>query len=188
MLHKGLFGAMALAGTLIVTSASAATYEYDTVFADSETISIDAQVAGTYPARSEVLVKMPNNNQYAVPVGEGADLSIWRENELVTVSITQGLIIEVTDTEAADPGYTYVLVDDTSDFDGIPDNVLVRQLTVTTTIKSVDMETGYVTFLAPSGDERRGLYADPDTLRALDVEKGSLFELTYFDAIDIEQR
>ncbi|WP_108658992.1 hypothetical protein [Acuticoccus kandeliae] len=188
MFHSRLFCAFALASSLVATSASAAKYEYETIFASAETVSIDAQVAGTYPARSEVLVKLPNNNQYAVPVPAGSDLAMWRENALVTVSITQGLVIEVTDAVTAEPSYSYAVIGDADDFAGIPSDVLVRQLTVVTTIESVDKSTGYVTFLAPSGDMRRGMFADPAKLEALDVKPGAFFELTYFDSIDIDPR
>ena len=160
---------------------------YETIFAEAVSEQYRLQVAGTYPARSEVLVKLPNNNQYAVPVAPGSDLSVWKTNELVVVTITQGLVIEIESPSAgAAPGLTYAVLNGTDVLAGIPDDVLVREVQLVTRVTAVNQDTGAITFEAATGDVRTAVAADPAIVKAAHVRPGELLVLTYFDAIDIE--
>lgn len=181
-------GALAL-GIPLATAAIAETPAppaYETVFAEATTSTFDLQVAGTYPARSEVLVKLTNGNQYAIPVPEGSDLSVWRENMLVRVTITQGLVMDLAEGAGQEPGYAFEVVTG-EELTGIPEDILVRQITYVTPVEEIDVEERTVTFVAPAGDKRTALVAETVDITTFSEEEAML-TLTYFDSVDIARR
>jgi len=159
---------------------------YETVFAEESTSTFDVQVAGTYPARSEVLVKMRNNNQYAIPVPEGADLSVWRENMLVRVTITQGLVMDIAAGADATESFTYEVIGAEA-MSGKPEDVLVRRITWVTPVEEVDVSERTVTFVAPAGDTREAAVAETVDIETFS-DRDATVTLTYFDSIDIARR
>lgn len=192
MIHRQLANSAATAALALVLpagpAAAAEPRAYETVFAEAVTTTYDMQVAGTYAARDEVLLKRANGNQYAVPVAPGSDLSIWRENELVTVSVTQGMMIAIAPSDAGEPGIAYEVLNGTGELEGIPSDVLVREVTLVTRVTEVNRDTGAVTFEAAAGGTRTAVLADPSLLSGIAPGGRDLLELTYFDAIDIEKR
>lgn len=177
---------LAAAAALSTAALAADPPAYETVFAEATTSSYDVQVAGTYPARSEVLVKFPNNNQYAIPVPEGSDLSVWRDNMLVRVTITQGLVMDLAEGTSGGESFSFEVIGAQA-MTGKPDDVLVRQITFTTPVKEVDVEERTITFLAPAGSERSAPVAE-----AVDIERfaetDATLTLTYFDQVEIARR
>lgn len=179
-----LVGAAALG--LTAASASADTYDYDAVFADATAVTFDAQVAGTYPARSEVLVKLLDNNQYAIPVDPDSDLSMWRENDLIDVTVRQGLVLAISDTGGAEPGWSYEVMNETGEIDGIPEDVVVRKITLVGEIEEVDTESKTITFVAPAGDRRTAVVSDTVSLESVSSE--GILEIVYLDEITVETK
>lgn len=174
----------ALATTVPATAADAPSYE--TVFAEATTYTLNAQVAGTYAARSEVLVKLPNKNQYAIPVPEGSDLSVWRENMLVKVTIEQGLVMDIAKGSDAQETFSYEVIG-AEDMSNMPHDLLVREITWVTPVKEIDVEERTVTFVAPAGDTREATVAEAVDIEAFKAEDATL-KLTYYDSIDIARR
>ncbi|XWN31047.1 MAG: hypothetical protein ROR55_26925 [Devosia sp.] len=178
----------ALGLSLAVASADASErLKYEAIFAEAESVKIGAQVAGTYPARSEVLVKLRNNNQYAVPVVPGSDLSVWRENALIDIIITQGLIVDVR-RGGEDIPFTYTVVTDTDVIEGAPSDKVVREIRYTTTIREVGANHETVVFEAEAGDQRLAVVSTPESLKEMGIKAGDRVDLVYFDEIDIESR
>lgn len=181
---RGAAAGLALA--LAPGLAAAEPRQYDTVFAEAATARYDLQVAGTYPARDEVLLKLPNGNQYAVPVAPGSDLSVWRENELVRLDVTQGLVVALEPAGSAEPGYSYTVVNDTAVMDGIPDDVLVRRIEIVAPVEEVDVEAATITFEAPVGETRTAPVVEASLVET--IESGALVDFTYFDAVEVTRR
>lgn len=77
------------------------------MFGDAQVTSFKAQVATTNKMERQVVVKLTNGNQYAVPVPDGFDLAEVRENQFVTVEHLQGLILDVQKSDADEPGVSY---------------------------------------------------------------------------------
>jgi len=177
----------ALAALASTTPAALAdTPSYETVFAEATTYTLDAQVAGTYPARSEVLVKLPNKNQYAIPVPEGSDLSVWRNNMLVKVTIEQGLVMDIAKGSDAEESFTYEVIG-AQDMSSMPNDLLVREITWVTPVKEIDVEERTVTFVAPAGDTRKATVAEAVDIESFKEDNATL-KLIYYDSIDIARR
>lgn len=185
---KSLIGGLAAALLIAGVAHAQDAPNFVDIFADAETVTIDGQVAGTYDAKNELLLKLRNNDQYAVPMAAGADLSAWRTNELIRVKILQGIVVDVRDDPKGEAGYTYEADDAWAEVDGIPSDLVVRRVTLTSKLDKVDRESGAVTFTAPDGEVRTVRVADPEMLKALDIEAGEEVDVTYFDAVGVERR
>ncbi|MEM6848421.1 MAG: hypothetical protein AAF580_10155 [Pseudomonadota bacterium] len=185
-----LFPALLAAAVLTAgaAQANADAPDFDLIFAEAETVSFDVQIAGTYEARNEVLVKLPNRNQYAVPVPADTDFSKWRTNMLVTVSITQGMVINLSRAEDdAEPFVYETLTSD--DIENLPADILARRITYAVPIDSVDVKEGEVTFTSFAGDKRTASVSQ-DTAEAVKAfgTDNAIGELTYYDSIAITER
>jgi hypothetical protein len=180
-----------LAFALAVAGAAAAsaqdTYSYDAVFANAATTSFEAQIAGTYPARNEILVKLANRNQFAVPVDPDSDLSMWRRNDVVEVSMAVGQVVGLSNAKTRETSYSYEVVTDTGVMQGVPDDSVVRKVTLVTSLKNID-PAGFVTFVAPSGEEQTAMLQDIGLIEGYNRGGAGLVELTYFDDIDVRRR
>ncbi|MBJ3777635.1 hypothetical protein [Acuticoccus mangrovi] len=186
-MKRFLIATAALLSLGVAAHAAESKLKYEDVFADATEVVIPVQVAGTYEERSELLVKLPNDNQYAVPVADPADLAAWRKNDLVNVVITQGIVADVRRGGPA-PAFSYTVLDDTEVLDGIPEDTLVRQITVTTTVKDIEEDIDQIVFLAAAGDDRTATVMTPGMLKKAGLKPGDLVDLIYFDEIDIEPR
>ena len=185
-----LVTALFAASVLAVGAAQADTKapDFEVIFADAETVSFDAQIAGTYEARNEVLVKLPNKNQYAVPVPPDADYSKWRNNMLVTVTITQGMVINLARAEDDAEPFVYELLTG-EDIEDLPADILARRITYAVPIDKVDVREGKVTFTSFAGDQRTASVskAAAEAVKEFGT-RNAMGELTYYDSIAIIER
>lgn len=176
-----LVAAAAAAPAIAVAPAHA--QQLDEIFVDAAATEFSAQVAGTYPARNEVLVKVANGNQFALPVAAGTDLSVWRTNEVLDVVVTQGAVTELAPAAAATPEATFSVL--TEDVPGAPEDAVVRTVTASFPAESVTVSETTVSFVGPEGVARTALIAEGVTIAPI---TGEWVTITYFDAIDISRR
>lgn len=162
--------------------------DFVAMFAAAETIDIDGQVAGTYDTKNELLVKIRNNDQFAVPMAAGADLAAFPKNALVKVSFTEGVVVDVRKNAGGAPGVTYETDSVWAELDGVPSDSLVRRVTLTSKLEAVDHADGKVTFIAPHGEVRTLAVEPASLLSELDIERGELVDVTYFEAIGVSRR
>lgn len=162
--------------------------DFVAIFAAAETSEIDGQVAGTYGSKNELLVKIRNNDQFAVPMAAGADLAAYPKNALVKVTVTDGIVVDVRKNAGGAPGVTYETDSDWAELDGVPSDSLVRRVTLTSELEAVDHENGKVTFVAPHGEVRTLTVEPASLLSELDIERGELVDITYFEAIGVSRR
>ncbi len=163
--------------------AVAQTVEIDEVFSSATTVEYTAQVAGTYPARNEVLVKNANGNQFALPVAAGTDLSVWRTNEVLNVVITQGAVTEISPSSVATPEASFSVL--TEDVPGAPEDSVVRSVTASVPAASITVTETTVTFIGPDGMERTAPIAAGVTVEEI---SGEFVTVTYYDAVDISRQ
>lgn len=191
---RGIAAALALSAFAIVpaaaqtatttTAQTAPAQNFVDVFGDATVTTFKAQVATTNKMEQQVVVKLTNGNEYAVPVPEGFDLAEVRENQFVTVEHLQGLILDVQKSNAGEPGVTYdVRSVDIDDADRLPEGLTIRSVTLTIKIEKIDHSAGTVTFEAPSGEKRTVAMLHPDMVKELDVKPGDLVDLTYFEGV-----
>lgn len=185
-----LFAAMfaALVALPAVPAAAQDVPDFVDVFAAAETTEIDGQVAGSYESKNELLVKIRNNDQFAVPMAAGADLSAFPKNALVKVSVTDGIVIDVRKNAGGAPGVTYETDSAWAELDGVPSDSLVRRVTLTSELEAVDHKEGKVTFIAPHGEVRTLTVEPASLLSELDIKSGELVDVTYFEAIGVSRR
>lgn len=180
--------AAALAATLAAGSAAADQVAYTEAFANAETSSFTAQIAGIYAARSEILVKLPNRNQFAVPVDPDTDLSVWRTNDVVEVTVSTGEVVGVNTMPADSPqSVTYELVTDTT-MSAMPDDSVVRLVTLVTRMSAMDPDKGLITFVAPTGEERTALMTDMGMAAGYDRGGRGMVQIQYYDDIDVARK
>jgi|GEM_PF-2093866 len=176
--------APAAAQTATTTAQTAPAQSFVDVFGDATVTTFKAQVATTNKMEQQVVVKLTNGNEYAVPVPEGFDLAEVRENEFVTVEHLQGLILDVRKSTADAPGVTYdVQSVDIDDADRLPEGLTIRSVTLTIKIEKIDHSAGTVTFEAPSGEKRTVALLHPELVKDLDVKNGDLVDLTYYEGV-----
>ncbi|MGX1307668.1 putative membrane protein [Amorphus suaedae] len=177
------------ATTTTKTTATATTtpsQSFVDVFGDATVTTFKAQVATTNEMENQVVVKLRNGNQYAVPVPVGFDLAEVRENQFVTIENLQGLILDVEKSSADQPGVTYNVDDvDLTDTDKLPEGLTIRSVTLTIQIEKIDRKAGTVTFEAPSGEKRTVALLHPEMLKTLDVKDGDLVDLTFYEGVGI---
>ncbi|WP_367197911.1 hypothetical protein [Amorphus sp. 3PC139-8] len=159
---------------------------YVDVFGDAEVETFKAQVVTTNKMENQVVVKTPNRDEYAMPVPPGFDLDEVRENQFLTVSHLQGLILDVAQSKAEEPGITLDLDVTLADPDKLPEGLTVRNVTLTAKILEISQESGTVTFEAPDGEKRTVALVHPELLKKLDIKSGDLVDLHYYDALGVE--
>lgn len=180
---------LTIAALMVLSTASAsatdAKPDYATVFAEAEVSSYEVNIAGTYDVRSEVLVRLRNRNQYAVPVPVGSDLSKWRENAPATVTIAQGVILDVVRADANAEPFVYEVLT-AEDMVNLPADLVAREVTYAIPVRDVDIKEDTITFVAAAGGTRTAP-ASAEIIETITEFKASnaLAELTYYDAIAI---
>lgn len=182
---------LVLAGCFALWTSSASSQEapdFVDIFANAETVQIDGQVAGTYDVKNELLVKIRNNDQFAVPMAAGADLGAYPKNMLVRVSITEGAVVDVRKAEKAEPSVTFETDSAWADVEGAPADALVRRVTLTAKLEHVDHEAGKVTVVAPYGETTELHVKPPSVLKDLGIANGEVADLTYFEIVDVDRR
>lgn len=172
---------------LLVATATNAQDTYLESFANAASTSFTAQIEGTYPAEQSVLVKLANRNQFALPVAPDTDLSAWKPNQVVEVTITTGKVVGVETTPATAPTYNYEVLT-TTDMTGTPADSVVRLVTITTTLTALDPDKGLITFVAPTGEEQTALMYDIGRAAAWDRGGRGMVEIKYYDEIDIVRK
>jgi len=176
----------AAAQTATTTAQTAPAQSFVDVFGDATVTTFKAQVATTNKMEQQVVVKLANGNQYAVPVPDGFDLAEVRENQFVTIENLQGLILDVQKSTADQPGVTYNASDvDLDDTDKLPEGLTIRSVTLTIQIDKSDRTAGTVTFEAPNGEHRTVALLHPELVKSLDVKDGDLVDLTYYEGVGI---
>lgn len=176
--------APAAAQTATTTAQTAPAQSFVDVFGDAQVTTFKAQVATTNEMERQVVVKLTNGNQYAVPVPDGFELSQVRENQFVTVEHLQGLILDVQKSTQDAPGVTYDIDSvDLDDTDNLPEGLTIRSVTLTIQIEKIDRKAGTVTFEAPNGEKRTVALQHPEMLKTLDVKDGDLVDLTYYEGV-----
>lgn len=156
-------------------------------FGDAAVTTFDVQVVGVYADRGELLVKTPNNNQYALYLPEVIDdPQLTEKNRVVEVSYVLGVVMDIEVFPGGDPSFT--VADDVTwtDQGDLPDDFVKRLVTATAKIVSVDDANGTVTFIAPDGETRTAVVHDPKILKEMKVRPGDLANITYFEAINLD--
>jgi len=168
------------------TTATTASQSFVDVFGDATVSTFKAQVATTNEMENQVVVKLRNGNQYAVPVPDGFDLAEVREDQFVTIEHLQGLILDVQKSTADQPGVTYS-VDNVAlnDTDKLPEGLTIRSVTLTIEIEKIDLKAGTVSFEAPNGEKRTVALLHPEMVKSLDIKNGDLVDLTYYEGVGI---
>jgi hypothetical protein len=188
---RGIAAALALAAFAFApaqaaeTATTAPAQSFVDVFGDATVSTFKAQVATTNEMENQVVVKLANGNEYAVPVPEGFDLAQVRENQFVTVERLQGLILDVQKSTADAPGVAYDVDVTLSDTDSMPAGLTTRSVTLTIQIEKFDHEKGTVTFEAPSGEKRTVALLHPELVKELGVKPGDFVDLTYYEGVGI---
>ncbi|MDQ0316707.1 hypothetical protein [Amorphus orientalis] len=184
--------AAAAALSVVALSPVAAQNSTDTVtyvdaFGDAQLTGFKAQVVTTNKMESQVVVKTPNQNEYAVPVPESFPLDQVRENQFLTVQHLQGVILDVEKSKADEAGVTYDLDVDIDDSDSqMPSGLVTRNVALTAKVLGVSHSDGTVTFEAPSGEKQTVKVQQPDLLKDLDIKTGDFVVLTFYDAVGLE--
>ncbi|MGX1097032.1 hypothetical protein [Amorphus sp. MBR-141] len=178
--------ALAQTATTATTATTTASQSFVDVFGDATVSTFKAQVATTNEMENQVVVKLRNGNQYAVPVPDGFDLAEVREDQFVTIEHLQGLILDVQKSTADQPGVTYS-VDNVAlnDTDKLPEGLTIRSVTLTIEIEKIDLKAGTVSFEAPNGEKRTVALLHPDMVKSLDIKNGDLVDLTYYEGVGI---
>lgn len=178
--------ALAQTATTATTATTAPSQSFVDVFGDATVSTFKAQVATTNEMENQVVVKLRNGNQYAVPVPDGFDLAEVREDQFVTIEHLQGLILDVQKSTADQPGVAYSVDDvDLDDTDKLPEGLTIRSVTLTIEIEKIDRKAGTVTFEAPNGEKRTVALLHPELVKSLDIKDGDLVDLTYYEGVGI---
>ncbi|WP_018700783.1 hypothetical protein [Amorphus coralli] len=189
---RGVAAALALSAFAVApaaaqtatTAQTAPTQSFVDVFGDAQVTTFKAQVATTNKMERQVVVKLTNGNEYAVPVPDGFNLEEVRENQFVTVEHLQGLILDVQKSTEDAPGVSYEVDSiDIDDSDRLPKGLTIRSVTLTIQIEKMDRRAGTVTFEAPNGEKRTAVLQDPEVLKTLDIKDGDFVDLTYYEGV-----
>jgi len=189
---RGVAAALALSAFAVApaaaqtatTAQTAPAQSFVDVFGDAQVTTFKAQVATTNKMERQVVVKLTNGNEYAVPVPDGFNLEEVRENQFVTVEHLQGLILDVQKSTEDAPGVSYEVDSiDIEDSDRLPKGLTIRSVTLTIQIEKMDRRAGTVTFEAPNGEKRTAVLQDPEVLKTLDIKDGDFVDLTYYEGV-----
>jgi len=189
---RGVAAALALSAFAVApaaaqtatTAQTAPAQSFVDVFGDAQVTTFKAQVATTNKMERQVVVKLTNGNEYAVPVPDGFNLEEVRENQFVTVEHLQGLILDVQKSTEDAPGVSYEVDSiDIDDSDRLPKGLTIRSVTLTIQIEKMDRRAGTVTFEAPNGEKRTAVLQDPEVLKTLDIKDGDFVDLTYYEGV-----
>jgi len=185
--------AAALAAVLSVTAlpafADPITITVEDAFGDAVATTFDVQVVGVFAERSELLVKTPNKDQYALYLPEVInDPELTVKNRVLEVSYVLGVITDIEVFPGGEPGFTVADNVTWADQGNLPDDFIKRLVTATAKIESVDMANGTVTFIAPDGETRTARVQDPKILKELKVRPGDLADITFFEAIELDAK
>jgi hypothetical protein len=165
------------------------TITVEDAFGAAEVETFDVQVVGVFPERSELLVKTPNKDQYALYLPEVInDPELTVKNRVLEVSYVLGVVTDIEVFKGGEPGFT--VADDVTwgDEGSLPADFVKRLVTATAKIESIDMANGTVTFIAPDGQTRTARVRDPKILKELAVRPGDLADVTFFEAIDLDAK
>lgn len=165
------------------------TVTVEDAFGDAVATTFDVQVVGVFAERSELLVKTPNRDQYALYLPEVInDPELTVKNRVLEVSYVLGVITDIEVFPGGDPGFTVADNVTWADQGNLPDDFIKRLVTATAKIESVDMANGTVTFIAPDGETRTARVQDPKILKELKVRPGDLADITFFEAIELDAK
>jgi hypothetical protein len=181
--------AAALSLAALPAVADPITITVEDAFGAAEVTSFDVQVVGVFAERSELLVKTPNKDQYALYLPEVInDPELTVKNRVLQVNYVLGVITDIEVFPGGEPGFT--VADDVTwaDQGNLPDDFIKRLVTATAKIESVDTAAGTVTFIAPDGETRTAQVRDPKILQELKVRPGDLADITFFEAIDLDAK
>ncbi|EFO30407.1 hypothetical protein TRICHSKD4_3996 [Roseibium sp. TrichSKD4] len=190
MILRRTVHALAASSLILLSSVSLSTAsdktEIKDYFAAADLSQFKAQVVTTNPSRDEVIVKAPNQNEFAIPVTDGFDLDGVHKNQFLTVSYLAGAVVDIRESKKDKPGIDAVGFVAAADPEDLPAGLSARKLTVTAKILGVDTKNGSVRFVGPAGTERTYKVSNLELLKDLDVKKGDLFDVTLFDAVGLE--
>ncbi len=165
------------------------TITVEDAFGDAVATTFDVQVVGVFAERSELLVKTPNRDQYALYLPEVInDPELTVKNRVLEVSYVLGVITDIEVFPGGDPGFTVADNVTWADQGNLPDDFIKRLVTATAKIESVDEANGTVTFIAPDGETRTTRVQDPKILKELKVRPGDLADITFFEAIELDAK
>ncbi len=185
--------AAALAAVLSVTAlpafADPITITVEDAFGDAVATTFDVQVVGVFAERSELLVKTPNKDQYALYLPEVInDPELTVTNRVLEVSYVLGVVTDIEVFPGGEPGFTVADNVTWADQGNLPDDFIKRLVTATAKIERVDMANGTVTFIAPDGETRTARVQDPKILKELKVRPGDLADITFYEAIELDAK
>ncbi len=165
------------------------TITVEDAFGDAVTTTFDVQVVGVFAERSELLVKTPNRDQYALYLPEVInDPELTVKNRVLEVSYVLGVVTDIEVFPGGDPGFTVADNVTWADQGNLPDDFIKRLVTATAKIERVDMANGTVTFIAPDGETRTAKVQDPKILKELKVRPGDLADITFYEAINLDAK
>lgn len=181
--------AVALAVPFAPAAASDQEVSFQAIFEDGLPVTFPAEIREVVVDEREVIVELPGNKSYPVPVLEEVDIAALEVDMPVNVTITQGLIVDISPAYSNPRGFTFEVLNGTDTMSDIPNDVLVREVMATTVLKSINRTTGAVTFESPAGDARTAVLANPQRmLTGLELNTNDLFTLTYYDMVAVTPR
>jgi hypothetical protein len=177
-----LVAAVLAATSLAASPGLAASKTFEELFGAAVTDAFTAQIAGTYPARNEILVKIANGDQFALPVASGVDLGAWATNDVVRITNAIGAVTDISPAQVAEPAVSYAIVSD--DLAGVPEDTVARSVTYSLPAERITVTDAEVTFVGPSGNAVTVPLAEGVTVQPI---RGEFATITYFDAVSVER-
>lgn len=159
---------------------------YVDAFGDSDVESFKAQIVTTNKMENQIVVKLPNRDEFAVPVPPGFPLNQVRENQFLTLNHLQGVILDVEKSSADKVGATFDLAVELSDPDKLPEGLVLRKVALTAEILEINHGNGTVTFEAPDGEKRTVKVKNPDLIKKLDLKPHDFVVLSFYDAVGLD--
>jgi Cu/Ag efflux protein CusF len=151
-------------------------------FEKSELVTVTATVEAIDHATRMVTLKGPKGNTFTFKAGEEVrNLPQVKKGDQVVAKYYEAIAIEVRKPGEATPGITKEEVAGRAKPGEMPAGLMASQVTITATVKAIDMKKPSVTLQGPEGNTRDITVKDPKKLE--NVKVGDKVVITYTEAL-----